>query len=579
MKLLNLNVKAFNRFREPFTIPLHQQGLVLVEGENRDGGDSTSSNGAGKSLAIVETLLWCAFGKMARYRGKAVADEAAHPQNGAHVTVSFEARGLQYAMTRSRTAKGNPMFVVAGGLQSPVPVPISKDPHQRGADASFLLGFDYDAFRYSVVVQGGDSLARAGFATQMAVLESILRLKELGDASELARQRVNQLEKELAGVRVEVRLRQQAYTQAQQLLDQIKATGSIDYDGEIARLEAELRQAEGAMGTLPGLRDVVRGAQGSAERARHIASEKRAAWGSAYRDFQETEGSLARAICPTCKRPLKGAAEQEALRVKLEELRGQVAEAQAKHTQAEGHLRSATTKLQAMEGELRAMEGEAAQVPRIRQQVDQLRSQQEEFAQQVAAAEAQVTAAQAAFTESEGRLGPLEAQARRLQFWAAGYGRDGLQAELFAAAVPVLNHASTRYSQLLTGGRIQVTFNPFRGTRTEDLIRVEGASALTYDGLSRGEKERVDLILAFSLRNLARWRLPEPVNVSVYDEVFDHVDEAGLRVVSRLLTEEAQAGGSVFVVTHNAAMKALFPGARVLRVIRQNDEAVVRYVS
>jgi len=576
MKLLTLDVKAFNRFRAPFTVPLDHQGLVLVEGENLDGGDSTNSNGAGKSLAIVETLLWCAFGKMARYRGKAVADEAAHPQNGAHVSVTFESRGFQYTMTRSRTAKGNPTFMV-GGPQSPVP--FSKDPHQRVADASALLGFDYDAFRYSVVVQGGDSLARAGFTTQMAVLESILRLRELGDASDLARQRGNQLEKELAGAQVEMRLRQQACTQAEQLLQQIKEIGSTDHDGELARLGVELQQAEWAAGVLPGLRDTVRGALGTHNRAQSDAAGRRAEWGAAHREVQETERSLASAICPTCRRPLKSADEQAGLQARLQELQQASLVAQQVFTRAEQTLNLASTKKQAMEGELRERETQAAQAPRIQQQINQLRQQQEEFAQQVAAAEAQVTATQAALTDAGGRLGPLEARTGRLQFWASGYGRDGLQAELFAAAVPVLNHAATRYAQLLTGGRIQVTFNPFRGTRTEDLIRVDGASAPTYDGLSRGEKERVDLILAFSLRNLARWRLPEPVNVSIYDEVFDHVDEAGLRVVARLLAEEAQAGGSVFVVTHNAAMKALFPGARVLRVVRQNNEAVVRYVS
>ena len=106
---------------------------------------------------------------------------------------------------------------------------------------------------------------------------------------------------------------------------------------------------------------------------------------------------------------------------------------------------------------------------------------------------------------------------------------------------------------------------------------ISGASAPTYAGLSRGEKERVDLIIALSLRDLARWRLPEPVQFAVYDEVFDHMDATGLRVVASLLQADAARGATVVVVTHNPVFKSYFPGAKVVRVTKRDGEADVRY--
>jgi len=67
------------------------------------------------------------------------------------------------------------------------------------------------------------------------------------------------------------------------------------------------------------------------------------------------------------------------------------------------------------------------------------------------------------------------------------------------------------------------------------------------------------------------------VNLTVCDEVFDHVDPEGLELVARILWDSVEEGGSgsTFVVTHNPAMKRLFPGARMLRVVREGGEATV----
>jgi len=195
------------------------------------------------------------------------------------------------------------------------------------------------------------------------------------------------------------------------------------------------------------------------------------------------------------------------------------------------------------------------------------------------AVDASLEQARGEYTGAQAALATAEAIQWTKHFWVQGYGRDGLQAEIFAAAAPVLNHAAARYAQALTNNLTTVQFNPLRGSKREDLVRISGQSAQTYDGLSSGEKQRVNLILAWSLRALARWRLPAPLNFAVYDEVFDNVDEAGLKVIVRLLQDEAAAGGTVFVVTHNPALKALLPGARVLRVTRKNNESTVEYVA
>jgi DNA repair exonuclease SbcCD ATPase subunit len=192
-------------------------------------------------------------------------------------------------------------------------------------------------------------------------------------------------------------------------------------------------------------------------------------------------------------------------------------------------------------------------------------------------AQVAVQAAQEAVTLAEQAVSAAKAEAGTYRFWAAGFSRTGLQADLVASATPVFNAAAARHAQALTAGQILVTFDPFRATNREDLVRIAGASAPTYAGLSRGEKERVDLIIALSLRDLARWRLPEPVQFAVYDECWDHMDMAGLRAVASMLQADAAIGATVIVVTHNPSFAALFPSAKILRVTKQNGEADVSY--
>lgn len=73
-----------------------------------------------------------------------------------------------------------------------------------------------------------------------------------------------------------------------------------------------------------------------------------------------------------------------------------------------------------------------------------------------------------------------------------------------------------------------------------------------FDGLSGGEKQRVDLILQLAIRDLLTSYLGLSANILVLDEVTDFLDKKSCQAVMRLLEKELQTVESVFIISHHA---------------------------
>lgn len=99
--------------------------------------------------------------------------------------------------------------------------------------------------------------------------------------------------------------------------------------------------------------------------------------------------------------------------------------------------------------------------------------------------------------------------------------------------------------------------NTVFGTRELSLSLNGNALDITYcgkafDGLSGGEKQRVDLILQLSIRDLLISYLGLNINILVLDEVTDFLDKKSCQAVMQLLEKELNTVESVFIISHHA---------------------------
>ena len=113
------------------------------------------------------------------------------------------------------------------------------------------------------------------------------------------------------------------------------------------------------------------------------------------------------------------------------------------------------------------------------------------------------------------------------------------------------------------------------GTRELTLEINGNALDITYcgkafDGLSGGEKQRVDLILQLAIRDLLNSYLGLSANILVLDEITDFLDKKSCQAVMRLLEKELNTIESVFIISHRSGELEL-PIDSEIRVVKNEN--------
>ena len=91
-----------------------------------------------------------------------------------------------------------------------------------------------------------------------------------------------------------------------------------------------------------------------------------------------------------------------------------------------------------------------------------------------------------------------------------------------------------------------------------------------FDNLSGGEKQRVDLILQFAIRDMLITYFNTGSNILVLDEITDFLDKQSCAAIMNLLEKELVSTESVFIVSHHAAELEL-PIDSEIKVIKDEN--------
>lgn len=547
MKLQQLTVRNFLSW-ENAKVDLDQQGLVFISGDN----------GSGKTALTTDAIEWCLFKQISK---KIPIGEVQRngSDNGCKVSLRFRNNGSNYRVDRYRKDKqfGDSVRIYKGKSDiTPATMPEAEKRLQR------IIGLSRAAFNSLYLFSEESEFYFAAFsdARQKEVLRELLGLSLLEKCRRICSSYVDEIEDEITAQQatveslrkeiayLEVRIeeaRVEKRTERHDLLKRLtyaekqEARFKVALDtnrSEIARIQnRENKSVEVQLRIDQRIEELEYGLKGDDSHCsvcnNVVSCDHCESLAVSQKDISDTEKRCAE------------------LRVRSERMAGS-------SRKRANSLRRKSQSLDSYERKLRHYNVEVKTLKKL------LKTQEEKSDTK------DVDRLREVKQGVEDRLlsiKKLEAQSRRYGFWFKGFSRQG--AELFALrqALPVLNKQLRSYLKLMFPSISLEYFVSDKGKIEHTLTCPK--LAYRIGGLSKGQKRRIDLCVALSLRNTMRVFTGVDCNLLAMDEVFDGLDKSGVSRAVAMLRSISMDGTSVFVVSHLDALREHFGNVRRVELV------------
>ncbi len=135
---------------------------------------------------------------------------------------------------------------------------------------------------------------------------------------------------------------------------------------------------------------------------------------------------------------------------------------------------------------------------------------------------------------------------------------------LLTNVIDFLNSTAKKYCQCVFNNE-ELTIE-LKGNNID--ITFQGKS---FDNLSGGEKQKIDLLIQFSIRDLMCQYLDFSSNILVLDEILDFLDDTGATTIINMIAEKLTDISSLYFITHHTELN--FPYDSVIQIVK-NEKGV-----
>lgn len=143
----------------------------------------------------------------------------------------------------------------------------------------------------------------------------------------------------------------------------------------------------------------------------------------------------------------------------------------------------------------------------------------------------------------------LSEKVDNLKLWVGILGNKGYRVSRIHKFLKSLNATMRKYSEMISGGRIQCTFF-VTDTGEVDFTLTDAAKEMPYELWSGGEKSRVKLVCLFSVLELLEVMGSVSFNVICLDEVFSTLDTEGKEGLFKVLEYLRTKGKCIYTIAH-----------------------------
>lgn len=147
---------------------------------------------------------------------------------------------------------------------------------------------------------------------------------------------------------------------------------------------------------------------------------------------------------------------------------------------------------------------------------------------------------------------------------------NGIKAKVIESYIPEFNNLINKY---LSDMNFYVSFE--LDENFNEIIKSRHRDNFSYNSFSAGERQRIDLAILFTWRDIARLRNSMTTNLTIYDEVLDaSLDSDGVNDLMKIFN--GMNNDSIFVISHSQNMEEHFDRIIEVNKIKNFSELKIK---
>ena len=593
----NIHIENFLSFGTADLL-LDRGNYVLVKGENENPVDNAESNGSGKS-AIFDAIVWALTGTTTR-ECKNVSN--INSDNGAKVTLYFNVDDCEYEVTRTKDYKplGSTLKIIRNG----------EDVSGKGIRDSEKLLSEYlpdltSSFLGSVIILGQGLPQRFSNNTPSGRKDVLEKLSKsdfmIDDLKQKVSDRKTQIQKLirenedklLAATTSKSRMLKQKESidrYLQELPDKHELQEKIDtYNRKVEELveevEGKKQRLESESITELSKEKECKLLQLSSLNSSMYSEleQKKSEYSDQINELSERKQSLKsyirtneniRDVCPTCGQKLIGVEKPnvDKERQELSEVETSLFDISAKRDSELNVIKdSYMKKSKELDNEIQQLGNEILEKSKaqseLKRSIEELQKSIEQCKYRVASLVGQMDALEENAVRYNQELTSICDQLNEIEkeilYYTNEQGPLNRRSEIISKMNTILSRDFRGY--LLTNVinyisdrakfySIQVFGNDNIGFQLAGNAIEISFDNKEYSNLSGGEKQRVDLIIQLSIRDMLCKFMGFSSNIIVLDEFIDGLDAKGCEQILGLIANNLTDVGTVYIITHHSSV-------------------------